>query len=157
MKQKNTKIASRRGSSTGLMKRLSRTQLMVMAAAIVVVVGGGGAYWIASSHASGPPCIDQGVFGQGSSGRCVQIIQDVTLNAGYYQGSGYFRYGSRASMVNGAYYQDGIFGPITAGQVKNFQAFEHIAVDGLVGRQTWGKMCGLTYMPKADHYTACGY
>ena len=60
-------------------------------------------------------------------------------------------------MVNGGYYQDGILGPITDGQVKNFQSYEHLSVDGLVGRQTWTRMCGLTYMPKYDHFTACGY
>jgi peptidoglycan hydrolase-like protein with peptidoglycan-binding domain len=32
---------------------------------------------------------------------------------------------------------DGIFGPLTAAAVKNFQASRHILVDGKVGNQTW--------------------
>lgn len=36
--------------------------------------------------------------------------------------------------------QDGVFGPKTQAAVKAFQARSHIAVDGIVGPQTWAKL-----------------
>ncbi len=35
---------------------------------------------------------------------------------------------------------DGIFGPQTEAAVKSWQAANNLAVDGLVGKQTWGKL-----------------
>lgn len=35
---------------------------------------------------------------------------------------------------------DGVFGPLTAGAVRNFQARSGLAVDGEVGVQTWGRL-----------------
>jgi peptidoglycan hydrolase-like protein with peptidoglycan-binding domain len=32
---------------------------------------------------------------------------------------------------------DGLFGPATEQRVKQFQADEHLAVDGVVGKNTW--------------------
>jgi peptidoglycan hydrolase-like protein with peptidoglycan-binding domain len=35
---------------------------------------------------------------------------------------------------------DGIFGPITEGAVKDFQQSKGLAVDGIVGQNTWPKL-----------------
>ena len=37
---------------------------------------------------------------------------------------------------------DGIFGPVTKAAVEEFQAFKHLAVDGIVGPHTWGALGG---------------
>lgn len=36
--------------------------------------------------------------------------------------------------------QDGIFGPRTEAAVKEFQHNEQLAVDGIVGKQTWTRL-----------------
>jgi len=37
---------------------------------------------------------------------------------------------------------DGVFGPLTTQVVKNLQAANHLAVDGVVGVHTWGTLLG---------------
>lgn len=37
---------------------------------------------------------------------------------------------------------DGIFGPVTEGYVKSFQAAHRLTVDGIVGQHTWGSLLG---------------
>ena len=59
---------------------------------------------------------------QGSTGGAVKILQ-VGLN-----GRGYALVG------------DGIFGPATDGAVRRFQSDNGLAVDGIVGPQTWGAL-----------------
>ena len=36
---------------------------------------------------------------------------------------------------------DGIFGPLTEGNVRKFQVRYGLLVDGIVGPQTWGRLC----------------
>jgi peptidoglycan hydrolase-like protein with peptidoglycan-binding domain len=37
---------------------------------------------------------------------------------------------------------DGIFGPVTKTAVEEFQQYEHLGVDGIVGPATWGALGG---------------
>ncbi|MBV9797907.1 MAG: peptidoglycan-binding protein [Solirubrobacterales bacterium] len=37
---------------------------------------------------------------------------------------------------------DGIFGPVTKSAVEQFQSYEHLAVDGIVGPATWAALGG---------------
>jgi hypothetical protein len=51
-------------------------------------------------------------------------------------------------MINGTLYSlsiDGYFGPMTDRAVRDFQRWERISVDGIVGPQTWGRFCRPQY------------
>lgn len=82
---------------------------------------------------------------QGSEGQLVNRLQTV-LNLG----RGDFSSDSHAVLL-----VDGIFGPLTARAVRGTQAMGHVAVDGIVGLQTWAlsvhaagatlaSLCGVT-------------
>lgn len=137
---------------------MTRNQSIVLGLVFVAIVGSAGAYWVSSSRAF-TPCINQWPYGQGSSGSCVRVIQDVTYDVGYYQSAtgGYFKYGPKSDL--NTKYIDSSFGPITARQVENYQRWKNIRIDGVVGRQTWTTMCELRlpFTSNPDRYTACGY
>lgn len=141
-----------------LLSRLRRRPVFV-ALLFVIIVGAIGTYLVTTSSAA-TPCIKQHVYGQGNAGTCVDIIQRVVRNYGLAQPakSGYFAYSSRTNLVPGSFV-DGIFGPVTAAQVKNFQRWQGIGVDGVVGRQTWTQMCQqpFSYISRSDRKYACGY
>jgi polysaccharide deacetylase family sporulation protein PdaB len=63
-----------------------------------------------------------GLLRIGSSGSAVRHLQQALANKGY-----------RLSV-------DGAFGPITQNAVKSFQSSQGIAVDGIVGSVTWGRL-----------------
>ena len=65
------------------------------------------------------------VLRRGSAGGHVRAVQAL-LNG----------YGCDSGAV------DGIFGGGTAGAVKRFQRAAGLAADGIVGRDTWGKLLG---------------
>jgi peptidoglycan hydrolase-like protein with peptidoglycan-binding domain len=64
------------------------------------------------------------VLSQGKSGDVVRSLQEVLSN-----GAG--QWGIGPGPV------DGIFGPKTRASVEAFQKWGHVAVDGIVGDQTW--------------------
>ncbi len=77
----------------------------------------------------------------GSRGPSVQHLQELLKNEGYNPGS-----------------IDGVFGPRTQTAVMAFQRDTHIAVDGIVGVQTWtalGVNCG-TKPPRPPHTCPAG-
>ena len=137
----------------------ARRQPVFIAVLFVIVVGAIGTYLVTTSSAA-TPCIKQHLHGQGNTGTCVDIIQRVTRNYGLAQpsNSNYFAYSKRTVLVPSSYI-DGIFGPNTAAQVKNFQRWQGIGIDGVVGRQTWTKLCQqpFNYISRSDRKYACGY
>lgn|GEM_PF-2270190 len=63
------------------------------------------------------------VLRQGSSGRCVRILQNA------------MNYLFNANLV-----ADGVFGPATTGWVRGVQARYGLAQDGVVGAATWSQL-----------------
>ena len=72
---------------------------------------------------------------EGSSGTAVKQAQ-CELNWAY-------AYGHSTNYGNGAYgglTEDGIFGANTNAATRNFQSCVHIAVDGIIGPDTWSEL-----------------
>ncbi|MPY44767.1 peptidoglycan-binding protein, partial [Streptomyces phyllanthi] len=81
--------------------------------------------WISEcTHYSG-----NGLTRRGNSGKRVLQVQCILTKRGYGVGS---------SGV------DGEFGPGTESAVRSFQADKGLAVDGIVGRETWVALRGTT-------------
>lgn len=81
-------------------------------------------------------------FGVGNSGNCVKYIQTMTNNI---EARHDYKGGKRLTV-------DGIYGPLTAGQVKLVQKWymswgdhDPISIDGIVGKDTWHVLCSYTY------------
>jgi peptidoglycan hydrolase-like protein with peptidoglycan-binding domain len=74
---------------------------------------------------------------EGSTGPCVQLVQQLLNQWGMTYGYGGFP-GSGPLTV------DGDFGPLTRQAVLAFQQREGISVDGIVGPQTWGRLSQMT-------------
>lgn len=70
-------------------------------------------------HAFGTPQIDRPTLRFGSSGPYVKLVQVLV--------------GAKA---------DGVFGPITAKAVQEYQLYHNLASDGIVGPLTWGSLIG---------------
>ena len=72
--------------------------------------------------------------------RTRQSAQLMRLGTGYHQPAGSERVREVQRRLNLLGYRagrvDGLFGPVTAGAVRSFQAASDLAVDGIVGRQT---------------------
>lgn len=64
---------------------------------------------------------------KGSTGNQVKALQEILYTLGYYK-----------STI------DGDFGSVTDTAVKDFQRNRGIGVDGEVGKETWGKLLGVT-------------
>ncbi len=122
----------------------------------VAIVGGFGAYLVTTGSAAAN--CSRNVFGIGNYGECVSIIQRTVRNFGLSAGGGYFVYSSRSVAASGGFV-DGDFGSNTAGQVKNFQRWMGLQVDGVIGTQTWGILCQLPFsdISRSDRKYACGY
>jgi peptidoglycan hydrolase-like protein with peptidoglycan-binding domain len=65
------------------------------------------------------------ILKEGSSGPVVENLQSVLTNGAL---------GEWGTTPQGT---DGIFGPLTKASVEAFQAWGDVAVDGVVGDQTW--------------------
>lgn len=93
--------------------------------------GGGGAQASAMSISAGGPGAEPEI-GEGATGQAVRDLQQRLTQLGFNpQGI------------------DGIFGPNTLAAVKAFQASCGIAVDGIVGPQTWGRLDSAGAAPAA--------
>ncbi len=151
---KKTKTSSR--AYLKKLRRPPRSRLFVLGALCVVLVAGAGVYFVSSSLAF-TPCSKKYDFGMGNTGSCVSIIQRTLRNYGMTTGSNYFKYSPKSVLT--ASFVDSIFGPNTHGQIENFQRWQGIQVDGVVGPQTWGQLCSLPFsdISKTDRYNACGY
>jgi len=101
--------------------------------AILVIAGAVLAPTIVSAEpaaaAQAALCKDQ-TFKLGSKGKCVNYLQ-IILNA----------YGLGSGSDSGDTTVDGIFGGRTEELVKRFQTKWAISSDGIVGPNTWRKLC----------------
>lgn len=73
----------------------------------------------------------QGTWRYGDNHYCVGLIQWLLNSEGWY-----LRYANWSTLE-----ADQDFGPLTRGQVKAFQTYAGIQIDGIVGPQTWGALC----------------
>src|SRR4051794_39725220 len=99
------------------------THAMILAAFVLVFAVAGAGYLVAS-HAASKKCV-YNTYGRGSSGHCVRDLQAMVKVLG--------------PRSNRHLAVDGQFGSKTTQAVKNFQAYDHLRADGLVGRKTWNK------------------
>jgi peptidoglycan hydrolase-like protein with peptidoglycan-binding domain len=87
------------------------------------------------AKASAAGCVDtvlrQGSSQYGFTGNCVALLQQMLNGEG-----AFWRYSGYSSLS-----VDRQFGPLTRSQVIAFQKFGSLQVDGVVGRQTWTRLC----------------
>lgn len=69
-------------------------------------------------------------YGRGGSGTCVKYIQTMLNGI-----SNQYSYGGYTLAL------DGQFGPATDTNVRRFQSFSHVVVDGKIGPKTWQQLC----------------
>lgn len=89
------------------------------------------------NYATGKGCTAY-VYGKGGSSTCIKYIQ-MMLNGinNFYVG-----YGGNGVTINGKMLsEDGQFGSLTEGQVKIFQKWVYLKGDGIIGKNTWEKLC----------------
>lgn len=106
----------------GQKKKVNRW-LILGGVAAVAIVG------IVVVRFSGAASCKQVTFRQGSSGQCVKNIQGM-VSAQLLHGD-----------TSGYLVVDGNYGSKTADYVKVFQAQSGLKADGVVGPQTWSKLC----------------
>lgn len=137
---------------------LSRRSKILIGLVFVATVGAYGAYLVTSSLAF-TPCNKRGLLGVGNAGTCVYIVQRTVKNFGspLSPTGGYFKYGPKSDL--NSRFVDGVYGSITKRQVENFQRWQGIGIDGVVGPATWGRLCSLPFtdISRTDRYNACGY
>lgn len=75
------------------------------------------------SPSTGGDTVNAPELRQGATGRAVRVVQ-LVLN----------------DTAHAGLSVDGIFGPLTDGAVRSWQAFWHITEDGIVGPVTWGTL-----------------
>lgn len=99
----------------------------------VIVVGAIGVYTMSLSSAATSGC-KESVLATGSKGTCVKNAERM-LNATHGTGSDV--------KVDTKYTS------LTAKKTARFQKKQKLAVDGKIGKQTWGKLCKLSYSGSA--------
>lgn len=125
--------------SHNLLNIVTRNKGIILFVTLFTVVGG--VYMIYKSWASTDLGCVTHTFSQGSSGHCVTDIQTM-LNSHcdyvYYQK----RLNPKLIFPSCSYLiADGKFGSLTDGQVKQYQKYAFLTVDGIVGKQTWSSLC----------------
>lgn len=103
-----------------------RTMAVTFVVAGVAIVGGAAFVGGSQAQAAGQ-CVDY-IYSRGGVANCIINIQKII----------------NASGVTGQITADGAFGPLTENAVKAFQTNRGIAADGVVGVQTWKKLCAVT-------------
>ncbi|UOE43562.1 peptidoglycan-binding domain-containing protein [Agromyces larvae] len=123
-----------------------RSRILVVLAAVAVAAGIFGT--AAPASAATAPC-RQYVYGYGGTGNCVKAIQALV---------------STSSTVNAArpdirtpIARDGSFGKITLGAIRTYQSVNHLQVDGVVGPQTWTRLCSTGYYWGSDMQLKADY
>jgi peptidoglycan hydrolase-like protein with peptidoglycan-binding domain len=79
------------------------------------------------------------ILSEGSKGDAVRSLQEVLTNGAF---------GLWGTTPKGV---DGNFGPNTAASVRAFQTWARIAVDGVVGQQTWDAATALEFVVGLQH------
>ncbi len=124
-KSANTKSRRTATNSVSFFSLQNRT--FVVGLVFVLAIGMIGAYQIKQSRAATPNyhCMSK-TLSHGSRGDCVRMLQAI-LNVESY---GY-----------GDIFVDGIFGTQSTNAVRAFQANRRIGADGIVGPNTWNRLC----------------
>ena len=103
---------------------------LILPGLVMLAVAGIGTYLLVSGHAQTLPnnpysCPSEPQIGVGNAGTCVKTVQWYLNN---------FR---RTTYNEAPITVDGDFGPNTKSAVEQFQKWQNISVDGIVGPQTW--------------------
>jgi hypothetical protein len=145
---KTTKKKSKNQSQSKL-RLFANSRYGIIAVVFVVLFGAIGVWRLDASHAASYPCSNEisagTVLEYGSSGSCVVYLQEMLNGIRAYAavagpGSGRAEYHGNSTHLT----PDGDFGPLTEASVKAYQAWQGLSVDGVVGRATWGSVCGNT-------------
>lgn len=110
---------------------------MIVAIVGAVLVFGAVGTWLLASSSAGAKCTQSPQERRGSSGQCVRNIQTL------------LKYLQKDTSIA----TDGSFGPKTDAAVRKFQSSQGIGVDGIVGPQTWGKLCTASAAVSGDSQT----
>ncbi len=138
-----------RQSNKNNLKRLLFNRTAITAMVFCLIFGAIGGHFIDSGHADSYACSNEisagTVFENGSEGSCVVYLQEMLNGIRAYAavegpGAGRAVYHGDSTHLT----PDGDFGPLTEASVKAFQVWQGLSVDGVVGRATWGRVCGDT-------------
>ena len=121
--------------------KLTSRAFIVTALVLVLAVA---STFVAPRTASATTCRQQ-VFRQSSTYKDCVVYMQRMLNAV-----------RSPSVVMPTLATDGYFGPRTRNNVITFQSTERIGVDGVVGPETWGRLCHPAYFYIPD-YTYADY
>lgn len=125
---------------------MKKLKLAALAGILVLTISASGtmlfspsASALSGGYSNGSGCTRYSYW-QGDYYTCVSYIQRI-LNAhtSFWAWRGYSNYGYRLSST--ILSVDSAFGPMTAAKVQNYQGWSGLGADGIVGPQTWNKLC----------------
>ena len=131
------KSTKKTGSS--LKHRTIGISVIVLGVLVAGLLGSMAYLKISANFANAATCTAY-TYQQGGNGTCVKYIQQIV----------------NASGTSGSITADGSFGPLTKTAVVKFQQNRGITADGIVGPNTWKKLCAVTQAAAASPKSAAG-